>query len=135
MPLNLPTVLAQQTRPRTVTVPETFIVEAEKVAAERDHLRATVSLKDQEIAALRDQVGALNGLAEIQRMRAEAWAKAATERKDAIVIDDKRIGLYEADVLRLRAERDSARRQQKVYGVLGLTFGIVVGVLSQRRSQ
>lgn len=110
-------------------MPEAFIVEAEKVAAERDHLRVTVSLKDEEIAALKAQAGALTGLVEIQRMRAEAWALAATERKSAIVIDDKRIALYEADVARLRSERDGARRSQKYYGLGGLLLGIAMGAL------
>lgn len=113
-------------------MPEAFIVEAEKTAAERDHLRVTVSLKDEEIAALKAQAGALTGLVEIQRMRAEAWATAATERKSAIVIDDKRIALFEADVLRLRTERDKARDGQKYFGIGGLLLGLVTGYLANK---
>lgn len=133
MPLSLPTVLAQATRPRQVTVPESFIIEAEKVAAERDHLRVTVGLKDEQIAALKDQIGALNGLAQIQTERAEALLKAAQERSAALLVDDKRIALYEADVTRLRSERDKARAGQKWFGAVGLILGAALGYYGTRR--
>jgi len=125
-------VLAQATRPRTVTVPEQVIVEAEKVAVERDHLRVVVALKDEQLKAKDEQIGALNGLVTIERARAESWAKAALERKDAIVIDDKRLGLYEADLLRVRTERDKARSNQKFWGAIGLALGVALGVFSQK---
>ena len=59
--------------------------------------------------------------------------KAALERKDAIVFDDKAAKLQEADLLRVRAERDSARAANKWYGFGGLVLGVALGVFSQRR--
>ncbi len=128
------TVLAQATKQRTVTVPEAFIIEAEKTAAERDSLRVTNGLKDEQLAAQREQIGALNGLVSVERMRAESWSKAALERKDAIKFDDAAAKLQGEEILRVRGERDRARAGQKWWGVGGIVIGIAVGVLSQRRN-
>lgn len=129
--LNLPTALAQTTRQRQVTVPESLITELEKAAVERDHLKGIVALKDEEIAAQGQQIAALNALVSIERMRAESWSRAALERKDALVVEDKRIALYEADLTRVRGERDQARRSQKWWGFVGLVLGIGLGVASR----
>lgn len=113
-------------------MPEAFIVEAEKVVAERDHLLTVVKLKDDQIAAQKEQIGALAGLAQIQGERAANLLKAAQERTTALQIDDKRIGLYEADVLRLRTERDKARANQKWFGTVGLILGVAMGYLGNK---
>jgi hypothetical protein len=127
-------VLAQQTRPRQVTVPETVILELEKAAAERDHLRGVVTLKDQQIAAQGEQIAALNGLVSIERMRAESWSKAALERKDALASDDKVFQLQGAEITRLRTERDDARKANKFWGFGGLVLGVALGYYGTRRN-
>jgi hypothetical protein len=103
-----PTVAAQATRPRTVTVPEGFIVEAERAAAERDALKRILTIKDEQIGAQKDQIAALNGL------------------------DDAAFKIQGQDLLRVRAERDKARSGQKVWGAVGLVLGIALGVYSQK---
>jgi hypothetical protein len=127
-----PTVAAQATRPRTVTVPEGFIVEAERAAAERDALKRILTIKDEQIGAQKDQIAALNGLLGIERSRGDNWMKAALERKDAIVFDDAAFKIQGQDLLRVRAERDKARSGQKVWGAVGLVLGIALGVYSQK---
>lgn len=127
-----PTAFAQATRPRTVTVPEAVFLASEKAIAERDALRTIVALKDDQLKEKDNQIAALNGLLGIERGRADNWAKAALERKEAIVFDDKAAKLQEVDNLRLRAERDSARRGQRAWGLGGLIIGAILGVLSQR---
>jgi hypothetical protein len=133
------TVAAQAIRPRTVTVPEAVFIESEKAAVERDHLRVVVQLKDEQLKAKDnqlkgkdDQIAALNGLLGIERSRGDNWMKAALERKDAIVFDDKAAKLQEADNLRLRTERDSARAHQKWFGLGGLVLGVALGAFSQK---
>ena len=127
------TVAAQATRPRTVTVPEAVFVAGEKAIAERDHLLTVVTLKDEQIAAKDQQIAALNTFVEIQRAQVKEWSTAALERKEAIVFDDRAAKLQDAEILRVRAERDSARRAQKTWGIGGAVLGIVIGVLSQRK--
>lgn len=132
--IPLTALVRQATRPRTVTVPESFILEAEKVAAERDHLRTVVTFKDDQLKAQGEQIAALNGLVSIERMRAESWSKAALERKDALASDDKVFKLQGEEILRVRAERDSARSSQKWFGIGGLVLGVALGAFSQRRN-
>lgn len=127
-----PRTVAAQTRPRTVTVPEAVIIEGEKAIVERDHLRVVVALKDEQLKAKDEQLAALNGLVVIERSRAENWAKAALERKEAIVFDDRAAKLQDAELLRVRAERDSARKGQRTWGAVGLVMGITLGIFSQR---
>lgn len=133
LPLNLKTALAQATRPRTVTIPESFIVEAERTAVERDHLKTVVALQADQIKAQSEQIAGLNSLVTIERSRGDAFSKAALERKDALSVDDKRVALYEADVSRLRNERDQAKTNNKWWGVVGVALGVSLGILSQRR--
>ena len=123
-----------KSKPQTVPVSEEFLKAAELAIAERDHLKVTVELKDQQIAALKDQIGALNGLAQIQSARAEAWAKAATERTTALASDDKVFRIQGEEITRLRTERDKARSAQKVWGFGGVIIGVTLGILSQRRN-
>lgn len=124
--------LAQQPTKPKVGVSEELGRALELALSEVEHLRNQSKIKDEIIAAKDSQIGALNGLVSIERLRAQAWATAATERKEAIVFDDKRIALYDAEVLRLRTERDSARKGQRAWGAVGMVLGIALGVFSQR---
>lgn len=121
-------------------MPEAVFLEGEKAIVERDHLRTVVQLKDEQLRAKDDQLkakdnqlGALNDLLGIERSRGDNWAKAALERKEAIVFDDKAAKLQDAEVFRVRAERDSARAQQKTWGFVGFVLGVTVGIFSQRK--
>lgn len=124
--------LAQQPTKPKVGVSEELGRALEVALAEVEHLRNESRIKDEIIAGKDQQIGALNGLVSIERMRAESWAKASQERKEGSVIDDKRIAAFEAELLRVRTERDDARKSQKYFGALGAVLGLVVGVLSQR---
>lgn len=125
--------LAQQPTKPKVGVSEELGRALELALAEVEHLRNENKIKDAVIAAKDEQIGALNGLVVIERARAQQWATAALERKEAIVFDDKRIALYDAEVLRLRGERDQARAQQKTWGFVGLVLGVTVGIFSQKK--
>lgn len=111
-----------------------MFLELEKAAAERDHLRTVVGLKDAQIAAQGEQIAALNGLVAIERMRAESWSKAALERKDALASDDKVFQIQGEEITRLRTERDKARSSQKTWGAVGLVLGVALGYYGTRRN-
>jgi hypothetical protein len=88
-------------------------------------------LQAEEINALRGKIEALEGLVKIERERGDAYKRASEERATANALDDKRVALYEQSLLsfreetmRLRSERDSARRANKVWGAVGLILGI-----------
>lgn len=125
--------LAQQPVKPKVGVSEELGRALEVALAEVESLRNQSKIKDAVIAAKDEQIGALNGLVVIERARAQQWATAALERKEAIVFDDKRIALYDTELLRVRGERDSARAQQKTWGFVGLVLGVTVGIFSQRK--
>lgn len=124
--------LAQQPTKPKVGVSEELGRALEIALAEVEHLRNQSKIKDEVIAAKDSQIAALNGYAQIERARAEKWMEASLARKEGSVIDDKRIALFEADVLRLRSERDSARKGQRTWGAVGMVLGIALGVFSQR---
>lgn len=112
---------------------------AEKAIAEAEALRRIKSLQAEEIDALQAKIAALSELVEIERQRAEEWKKASQERATANALDEKRIALFEetvrdakAEITRIRAERDSARRQQKVWGVVGLVLGALAVLVGAR---
>jgi len=124
-----------------VTVPEAVFLEGEKAIVERDHLRTTDKLKDERIAAQQEQLKAKDDLLKVkdeqlalERSRGDNWAKAALERKEAIVFDDKAFQIQGADLLRVRAERDSARAANKWWGVGGLVIGAALVFAQQRRN-
>ena len=125
--------LAQQPTKPKVGVSEELGKALEVALAEVEHLRNQSKIKDEIIAGKDQQIGALNGFIKIQSEQASAWAKAAMERKDALASDDRAFKLQEADLLRVRAERDSARAANKWYGFGGLVLGAALGVFSQRR--
>lgn len=122
-----------------VTVTEAFVIESEKTASERDHLHEIVRLKDEQIAAQNAEIAAwkqqnavLTSFVEIQRQQVKEWSIAALQRKEAIVFDDKAAKLQDAEILRVRAERDSARKGQRTWGAVGLVMGIALGYLGAR---
>lgn len=124
--------LAQQPDKPKVGVSEELGRALELALSEVESLRAQSKIKDEVIAAKDAQIAALNGYAQIERARAEKWMESALSRKEGSVIDDKRLALYDVEVLRLRGERDRARSQQKWYGFGGLVLGITFGVFSKK---
>lgn len=126
-------VLAQQPTKPKVGVSEELGKALEIALAEVEHLRNESKIKDAVIAAKDQQIAALNSFVEIQRQQVKEWSIAALQRKEAIVFDDKAAKLQDAEILRVRAERDAARGQQKTWGFAGLVLGVTLGILSQRR--
>lgn len=124
--------LAQQPTKPKVGVSEELGKALEVALSEVEHLRNETKIKDAVIKAKDEQIAALNSLASIERARAEKWAEAALERKTAITFDDAAAKLQDAEILRVRGERDAARRSQKYYGLGGLILGIALGAFSQR---
>jgi hypothetical protein len=113
------------------TVSDELLKSLEKALAELESARKVNSLQRDQLDALEAKISALNDLLRLERERAEAYRVAAAERASANVLDDKRVALYEQSLLsfreettRLRSERDSARRANKVWGAVGLILGI-----------
>jgi hypothetical protein len=92
----------------------------EKALAERDKLRVQVDAQKAVIIAKDEQI-------------ASDWKAAALNRKSAITADEALFKRYDDEVARLRLERDSARRNNLLYGALGTVFGIAVGVFASRK--
>lgn len=105
----------------------------EKALAERDKLRVQVAAKDAIILAKDEQILALQGLLQTERQISQDWKTAALERKSAITIDDKMITAFEKRNAELQAERDAARRNNKVWGAVGLVFGTALGFYANRK--
>lgn len=111
----------------------------ELALAELESLRKVKSLQVEQIDALQGKVRALEELVEVHKQIAAEWKKAASERATANALDAKQIALFEetvrdakAEITRIRGERDSARRGQKVWGAVGLLFGIALGVYAAK---
>lgn len=121
--------------------------DCEQAQIEVEHLRAKVAAQDEIIKHKDEQIGALNALAEVQRMRAESLLKAVQERTTANVLDDTRAELwgqqkklyeesitdYKLDRARIIEERDKARGAQKWWGIGGFILGAIAGSRSNSR--
>jgi hypothetical protein len=124
-----------------VRVSSEFLKEAELAISERDHLRNLLKIKDEQLATKDQQLAALNSLVSIEKMRAESWMKAATDRAAVNTIDEERVKLflaneklYQASIAdfkldreRIISERDSARKSQKWWGIVGAGLGYLIG--------
>jgi hypothetical protein len=114
-----------------VSVPSDLLKSLEIALARLEAAERVKSLQAEEIAALRGKITALEGLVAVERERGDAYKRASEERAVANTLDDRRVALYEQSLLsfreettRLRSERDSARRANKVWGAVGLILGI-----------
>jgi hypothetical protein len=105
----------------------------EKALAERDKLRVQVDAQKAVIIAKDEQILALQGVLKVQEQIASDWKAAALNRKSAITADEALFKRYDDEVARLRLERDSARRNNLLYGAVGTVFGIAVGVVASRK--
>lgn len=89
-------------------------------------------MKDEEIRALREQIAALNGLNSIQQMRIDSLLEANRERQIASSLSEQQKESYEKSIFdltentkRLISERDAARGQRWIYGVVGFGLGVL----------
>lgn len=108
---------------KQILVDEEFLKAAQLAVAERDRYKAESDAKTEIINAKDAQINALKGLLDVQKAISANWQEAATARKSALAIDDRIILTFEKRVAELQAERDSARRNNKVWGAVGLVFG------------
>jgi chromosome segregation ATPase len=107
---------------------------------------AELAARRKEVEALRVAVGARDDrIAVLERIVADQdklvqlWKQAATERATASAADAKleasyqeSVKRYEAELARVREERDSARRTRWTIGGLCLAVGAVVGFVAAR---
>lgn len=98
--------------------------------AEVAALKETIGAKDKQIKALTD-------LLDNSMQIVEQWQKAANERAGANEIDARietsykqSVAAYSVELANVRIERDKARAQKKWWGLAGLAFGIIVGVVA-----
>lgn len=98
--------------------------------------RAEVAALHETIGAKDKQIRALTDLLDNQEQIIELWKEAAKERAGANEIDARieasykqSVAAYSVELANVRIERDKARAQKKWWGLAGLAFGIVVGVL------
>lgn len=98
--------------------------------AEVAALKETIGAKDKQIKALTD-------LLDNSMQIVEQWQKAANERAGANEIDARietsykqSVAAYSVELANVRIERDRARAQKKWWGLAGLAFGIIVGVVA-----
>jgi hypothetical protein len=115
-----------QVSPKQVSVDEEFLKAAQLVIAERDKLQAVTRAQAEVILEQGKQNDALRALLDVQKIISQEWKTSATIRKDVITLDDKMIAKYDQEVLRLRGERDTARRANKYWALGGVVFGAVV---------
>lgn len=99
--------------------------------AERDLLKAKSEAQLEVIASKDAQINALKGLLDIQKLISQNWQEAATARKSALEIDSKLIRNYDQQIIELRNERDTARRNNKLFGVVGLAAGIGLALFAK----
>ncbi len=92
-------------------------------------LKETIGAKDKQIKALTD-------LLDNQAQIIALWKEAASARAGANAIDARieesykqSVAAYSVELANVRIERDKARSRAKFWGLAGLAFGIVVGVL------
>jgi hypothetical protein len=115
-----------------ILVDAEFLKAAEIAIAERDKFKSQSETKDEVITAKDAQINALRALLQLQTQISADWKEAATARKDALKVDDKLLLQYDKRVAELQAERDSARRNNKVWGAAGLVIGAAVAILANR---
>jgi hypothetical protein len=132
---------APASKQKTATVTEEYLIKAEAAIAERDYLRIVTKNQAEQLANKDEQIKALNALKAIESLRAESWMKAATDRAAVNTIDEERVKLflaneklYQASIAdfkldreRIISERDSARKSQKWWGIVGAGLGYLIG--------
>lgn len=119
---------------KPITVDAEFLKAAQLAIAERDRYKAESDAKTEIIYAKDMQINALKGLLDVQKVISRDWQEAATARKSALAIDDKLILTYDKRIAELQAERDSARRNNKAWGVAGLVLGAGLVILAKGRN-
>jgi hypothetical protein len=106
---------------------------------EVERLRAQLSGKDEIIKLKDEEIAARKAIDEINRQRIQALLDAVKERTTANTLDDKRIALFEdslnqfkAELSKVRAERDKARKQRSIFAIGGVIVGGFLALLGQR---
>jgi hypothetical protein len=109
------------------------LAELEGRRREVEALRATLRIRDERLDGL------TRLLADQERLTA-LWKEAATARREANDADGRikesyaeSVKKYEDEVARVRAERDSARRQRWIFGFGGAVLGAVIAILAADR--
>ncbi len=116
--------------------------EAVKIAralAELEQRRVQVVAMQETLAAKDRHVAALEALIAEQARLIALWKTAAAERATANDADEKIQALYEesvkryeAELARVREQRDDARRSRFTWAAIALVFGAVVGIVAAR---
>jgi hypothetical protein len=117
-----------------ILVDAEFLKAAEIAIAERDKFKSQSEAKDEVITAKDQQLAAERRQLQLQTQISADWKEAATARKDALKVDDKLLIQYDKRVAELQAERDSARRSNKVWGAAGLVLGAALAIFSNGRN-
>jgi hypothetical protein len=122
----------QQPANKQVLVDAEFLKEVEIKLAEREKFKSQSEAKDEVIAGKDAQIAALRGLLQVEKLISTDWKESALARKDALKTDDKLILQYDKRVAELQAERDSARRNGRLYAVGGVIVGVLAGVFAAK---
>lgn len=132
---------AQDSKPKTstqktsnATVNDELLKSLEIALARLESAERVKGLQADELDALRAKITTLEALVAIERQRAEAWRTAAQERATANTLDEKRVALFQesidlfkTEVIKLRQERDSAKRSRNTWTIIGAAIGIAIG--------
>jgi hypothetical protein len=110
----------------------------QKALTEVEFLRRVRALSTEEKAALNEKIAALESLVKVHKEIAESYKAAAGERSVANTADAQRIALlekiveeYRVERARLMKERNSARRANKIWGVVGFILGAAAVLLGK----
>lgn len=110
-----------------------------KALAELEGRRAEVAALKETLAAKDKHIAALEGLVADQAKLIDLWRTAATERHAANDADarieasyQESVKRYEAELERVRKERDSARRSRWLYALGGVVLGAALVVAAGR---
>lgn len=121
------------------TVSDQLLKDYELALIEVEKLRNQVAGKDEIIRLKDEEIAARKAIDDINRQRIQALLDAVKERTTANALDDRRVALFEqsltefkAELLRVRNERDSARRRNKFFAVGGFILGaLAIGYLKK----
>lgn len=116
-----------------MVVSEEFIKEAERNKAERDKFKSESEAKSEVISSQAAQIAALRGLLDVEKLISKDWKESALARKDVILTDDQLILTYDKRIAELQNERDSARKNNFVWGAIGLVLGAAAVLAGQRK--
>lgn len=108
------------------------LVELAQRRKEVEALKAANAARDERIKGL------LEIIADQERIIV-LWKQAAEARANANAVDDQikasyeaSVKAYDAELARVRGERDAARKQRWTFASVALIFGAVLGVLATR---